>query len=244
MGRKRAVKMMATKEKEEKPPKPKKPAKRKKVTVKLLERKHAGKTTEAYQLMDELIQQYHAHLSDAKIAIAWRFGWNPDADGWLQLGKVKKGSDLDRAMHKFDFVIQLNFEAWNNGGLKPAEKVILMDHQFCHCQVTNDSDGKPKMDDAGRIVYRIRKHVIEEFPEIVERHGLHTHGLSELAQAGIKANKQQAEVQDNDSERPLLGQMGDGGGVDDPSNGNEATTIGLPRRRVKTTKKKTAKAAK
>ena len=220
MGRKRAAN---TREK---------PAKRKKVTVELLKRQHAGKPTEAYRLMDELIAEHHSHLADAKIALAWRFGWNQDADGRLQLGTAKKGTDLDRAMHQYDFVILLNWEAWNKGGLNQEKKVRLIDHELSHCQVTSDTNGEPKTDEKGRIVYRIRKHDVEEFKEIFKRYGSHNHELEELAQAGI-----------NDSDRPLLKEMGDGSG-----NGNDngienirATDAGVGGDGNKTTKKKTAK---
>lgn len=183
MGRKRRRKRSTT-------PKPKK---RKKVTVKLLDRVHAGKTTEPYRLMDGLINEKHEHLKDAKIAIAWRFGWTQDADGRLKLGQVKKGSDLDREMHQHDFVILLNHEAWNRGGLNEEQRLAWVDHQLCHCQVVVDANGEPKTDEQGRTVWRIRKHDIEEFQDIVARHGLYSGDLEKFAQAGL-----------NDADRPLL----------------------------------------
>ena len=167
--------------------------KRRRVTVKLLERKHAGKVTEPYSIMERLVDGVHSQLKNAKIAIAWRFGWKQDTDGRLRLGQTKKGSDLDRAMHKYDFVLLVNHEAWNQGNLDDNQKLALIDHELCHCEVSNDTNGEPKTDEEGRIVYRIRKHDIEEFEDVVSRHGLYTHELEEFAQAGI-----------NDSKRPLL----------------------------------------
>ena len=174
--------------------------KRKKVTVKLLGRKHAGKVTEAYWIMEKLVTDHHSHLKDAKIAIAWRFGWSQDADGRLRLGQAKKGSDLDRELHHFDFVLLFNHEAWNKGGLKQGQKVALVDHELCHCEVSVDTDGEPKVDEEGRTVYRVRKHDIEEFLDVVNRHGCYTNELAKLAQAGIK-----------DADRPLLDAAKNGG---------------------------------
>jgi len=171
--------------------------KRKRVTVKLLERKHAGKITEPYRIMESLIAKHHSHLGDAKMAIAWRFGWKADADGRLRLGQAKKGTDLDRALHHYDFVILLNHEAWNQGNLTAAQRQALVDHELCHCQVCHDSDGEAKTDEESRTVYRVRKHDVEEFLDVVSRHGLYTSELSKLAQAGI-----------NDSKRPLLAESG------------------------------------
>ena len=105
--------------------KPKAEKARKKVTVKLLEREYAGKATEAYQILDRLIAKHHSQLGSAKIAIAWRFGWKADTDGRLKLGQAKKGSDLDRELHQYDFVILLNHEAWNQGGLSEKQKEAI-----------------------------------------------------------------------------------------------------------------------
>lgn len=217
MGRKRAVNTTE------------KPKKRKKVTVELLKRQHAGKLVEAYRLMDQLIGKHHGHLVDVKIALAWRFGWSQDADGRLRLGAVKKGTDLDRAMHQFDFVILLNHEAWNKGGLNQEQKIALVDHELCHCQVVNDTTGEPRTDEKDRTVYRTRKHDIEEFQEVVERHGSYTHELAKLVEAGI-----------NDSERPLLNQMGGGGGGDSTEN-IRGVAAGVMPTKKKTVRKKAAK---
>ena len=170
--------------------------KRKKVTTKPLEREHSGKVTEPYRLMEDLIDKHHSHLKDAKMAICWRFGWNQDADGRLSLGRAKKASDLDRALKEYDFAILLNWEAWNKGGLDQAQKAAVIDHELCHCQVVVDRNGETKTDEEGRTVYRVRKHDVEEFKDVVSRHGLYTSELASLAEAGIK-----------DSKRPLLTEL-------------------------------------
>lgn len=144
---------------------------RKKVTVKLLEREHGGKVTTPYRLMERIVKAHHPHLKDAKIAIAWRFGKRADADGRLWLGQAKKGSDLDRSLHGYDFVILLNHEAWNVSSFTEEMMNALLDHELCHCAIANDSNGEPKVDEEGRKVYRIRKHDLEEFSEVVARHG-------------------------------------------------------------------------
>ena len=147
--------------------------KRKKVLVKILERKHGGKVTEAYRIMESLVDEHHKHLSDAKIAIAWRFGWKPDTDGRVTLGQCRKRSDLDRELgngdSQFDFVILLNHEHWNS--ISTAEQQAIMDHELCHAEVCKDANGEPKTDENGRRVWRIRKHDLEEFREVVSRHG-------------------------------------------------------------------------
>ena len=56
-----------------------------------------------------------------------------------------------------------------------------------------DTNGEPKQDEQGRTVYRIRRHDIEEFQDVVARHGLYTGKLEEFAAAAI-----------NDAKRPIL----------------------------------------
>lgn len=168
-----------------------KPKKRKKVTVQLLRRVHAGQVTEPYRIMEGLIAKDRKDLENVKLAIAWRIGWRADANGLLTLGRCRKRGDLDRELDEFDFVILLNKEAWQT--LDDTQKQALIFHELCHAQVVIDSDGNPKQDDRDRLVCRIRKHDVEEFRLVTEKFGLWTQDLAKLAQANI-----------NDAARPLL----------------------------------------
>jgi len=161
----------------------KKKKKRKKITTKFLPRKHAGKITGPYRIMEDLIGAYHPHLIDAKIAICWRLGWTEDPDGWIKLGQCKKGSDLDRALHHYDFVVLLNHEVWNAADFSDEKKRAVVDHELCHAAVVVDRNGEPKTDEAGRTCYRIRKHDVEEFREIVARHGSYKRQIEAFAAA-------------------------------------------------------------
>lgn len=168
-----------------------KPKKRKKVTVQLIKRNHAGEVTEPYRIMDELLNTEHGHLHDATIGMAWRMGWRADTDGHLMLGQCRKRGDLDRELDKFDFIILLNREAWPT--LSGEQKRALIDHELCHAAIVMDADGEAKRNDRGQLVTRIRKHDMEEFRAIVQRHGLWTADLEQIARASI-----------NDAGRPLL----------------------------------------
>jgi hypothetical protein len=161
------------------------PAKPKAVNVHLIAR-DPEQPHRLYTLMDELIRQHHGHLTDAKIALAWRSGWKADADGVLRLGQCRKASDLDRELHGFDAVILLNEEALNAAAFGEVQTRALLDHELTHLEVTKDEAGETKFDEQGRVVYRIRKHDIEEFREIVARHGCWISGLEEFARAALE----------------------------------------------------------
>lgn len=160
------------------------PKRGKKVTVKVIKRSTGFS---GYKLMDELIAAHHTHLAEAKIALAWMYEKKPDADGRLVLGRCKKCSDLDFQMSEHDFVIQLNFEAWNAAGFSEVQMRALLDHELCHAQVAKDTNGEEKKDENGRTVYRIRKHDVEEFQEIVARHGVWKDDLRSFAEAAMRA---------------------------------------------------------
>jgi hypothetical protein len=56
----------------------------------------------------------------------------------------------------------------------------------CHADVALDKDGEPKVDAAGRKVYRVKKHDYQEFHAIIERHGLWDRDLKRLGETIIK----------------------------------------------------------
>ena len=125
-----------------------------------------------YALLDELVQAHHEELREARIALAWALRWKPDTDGITKLGQCKKASELDRQLHDFDFVILLKRSFWIDERVTDEQRAALLDHELCHGRLQRDRETNlPKRDGAGRLLYRIRKHDVEEFREIVERHG-------------------------------------------------------------------------
>lgn len=170
----------------------KKKKKRKRVSVRLAKRKHAGKITEPYQIMDAVIGDKRADLKEAslKIGIAWNTGWREDADGHTILGKCSKRKDLDRELTDFDFIISLNEDVWPH--LEDGQKYRLIWHELCHAELKYDNDGSVLKDDKDRIVCRIRSHDIREFKEIAAEYGT-DEDFNKVAKATV-----------NDAKRPLL----------------------------------------
>jgi hypothetical protein len=138
-----------------------------------------------YARLDAIIAAHHREIRFARIAIAWCTSWKkPDVDGRQTLGKCRKASDLDRELASFDFVILLQREFWLNDTVTNAQRDALLDHELCHATVRIDPvTDDPAEDERGRIIYRIRKHDIEEFGEVVERHGLWKHDLEAFARS-------------------------------------------------------------
>lgn len=141
---------------------------------------------EAYILLRELRAEQHFDAAEARIALAWQKAIKPDVDGRLMLGKCVKATDLQRELVELDFVILLNREVWDDIDFRTEKKIALLDHEMCHAARAVDSDGEPRIDTKGRPVWRIRGHDIEEFREVVARHGCYKHDLEKFAQALIE----------------------------------------------------------
>jgi len=133
-----------------------------------------------YALLRQLVDQCHVELREAEIVLAWRHGWKPNQDGFTRLGQLKKSSELDRKLHNADLVILLNAEAWHLPEFAPEMQAALVDHELCHAARAYDKKGEPKEDSDGHPLFRTRRHEVEEFCSVVERHGVWTASLARL----------------------------------------------------------------
>lgn len=143
-----------------------------------------------YQRLDALVDAHHEELRQANIGLAFCNSWKADADGIKTLGKCKRASALDRELHEYDIVVLLNEEWWKNEQVTSLQKDALLDHELCHATVKEDAFGDPVRDERDRIVYRMRRHDLEEFACIAERYGVWKRDLEKFAQALRRAADQ------------------------------------------------------
>lgn len=137
-----------------------------------------------YRQLRELVLAHHDEVADARFAIAWNLSWKPDVDGRVVLGKCKKATDLDRELANYDFIILLRKAFWTSPDVSNEMRAALLDHELCHATVRLDArTDEPVTDERGRKVYRIRKHDVEEFHEIVSRHGIWKSDIEQFARA-------------------------------------------------------------
>lgn len=161
---------------------------------------------EVRELANGLIEKYHPHLKDAKIAIGFsdskvftrgRFNW----------GKVSKFSKLNKlwqAKHeKYDFCILLCADAWYKF-LTDLQKEALLDLCLSRCQVeyepaSVEKNGKKvvikdewgrveytdkiKFDDEGEPVWKVAPLSIGVFSHNIKRYGLWCEDLINLKYA-------------------------------------------------------------
>lgn len=144
-----------------------------------------------YERLYNLVDEHHLELAkaNARIALAWATAWRPDADGRVTLGKCRKTTELDRELAPYDFVVLLNREFWQNLKVSDDQRKALMDHELCHATVAFDENGEMKRDDRGRVVFRSRKHDLEEFEEIAARYGCWKRDIESFARALARADR-------------------------------------------------------
>lgn len=113
------------------------------------------------EMANDLIEQYHTILKHANIGILFK-DEAPVSRGKTTLGKAIKVTDRMKVYTGLDFIIWLAWDEWQR--LTDAQRLALIDHELCHCGM-------------GTAGWAIRPHDIEEFTEVIERHGFYTRDL-------------------------------------------------------------------
>lgn len=128
---------------------------------------------EVEKIADELIPKYHRHLRANDVRMVYLFRDDvPKRSGKEVWGECKRISGLnaflageereDGSVDAAFFAIVISKPIWVE--LSEAQKVALVDHELCHTWSEENEDGET--------VLKIQPHSLEEFAEIVQRHGL------------------------------------------------------------------------
>ncbi len=127
----------------------------------------------AATLAQPIIIAHHPHLERVKIAYVAKVQPKPPKapkrDGRkLVLAKTAKVSPKMQVLMDEGYVFVITFDDWLWQDLNPAQQRALIDHELCHCGV--DGDG-----------YYLRQHDVEEFREIIGRHGFWKDDVAQFA---------------------------------------------------------------
>jgi len=151
------------------------------------------------EIGDKLVAQYHQHLLDCAVRVEYVFRDDvPKKNGKEVLGVARKISNLASFLagseHEKNeaetgepfFCIVISYPWWH--ALNPAQREALVDHELCHClaEFVEDENGEPTKE----VRLKIGGHDVEEFSDVVRRHGLWLSDVRSFAQT-IK----QAELQ-------------------------------------------------
>lgn len=117
-----------------------------------------------------LISKYHTHLVNCKIAYLFK-NKKITLKGREVVATAEKVSPKNKVLSGYDFIITVSYPKWKE--LDEAIKHAAIDHELAHCWVEDDEK-------TGETKIKILPHDVEEFGEIVKRHGLYTVNLVKL----------------------------------------------------------------
>lgn len=139
---------------------------------------------EVAEVASKLIDEYHSHLVEAKIAYLFREGpWSSqDRTTW---GKAYKVSGRDNFLTGYDFYLVINREVWH--ALDEASRTALIDHELMHCSRGDD-------DKNGNPVWSMRGHGLEDFNAVVRRHGMWNEAVKRYLAAAEKRDQDDGQV--------------------------------------------------
>lgn len=139
----------------------------------------------------QLINRYHTHLATARIdyvlIVKRDKDGNPqpvESKGKQLWGRARKVTGLNAFLSRKQgsegaedyFVIEIDAFVWGRINAKVRE--ALVDHELCHCTYDGDMD-KPS----------IRSHDVEEFGEVIRRHGLWRPEVESFVRIGAEQMK-------------------------------------------------------
>lgn len=139
---------------------------------------------DAEKIAERLIADHHRHLIDTRVEFVFRDKASKK-NGKVVLGTARKTTGLnaflarrtadgeDTGGEEF-FVIELAKDEWDE--MPPSKRRAAVDHELCHCSIEYDEE-------KGIVTLGIRAHDVEEFAEVVERHGLWKDDLADFAKA-------------------------------------------------------------
>ena len=154
-------------------------SKTKKVSV-----RRASENDPAYLTAEKLILEHHPDLVEAKVVLLYNTAWSVDPGGRVVLGKCKIASAADRALvGEVDVIVTLNAAFWFDEQTSSEQREALLDHELCHAHLQYDGEGEPVQDELGRLVFKLRHHDVEEFEDVIKRHGTYKRDLERFAAA-------------------------------------------------------------
>lgn len=172
---------------------------------------YSGHQKDLAALADSIIVQHRPMLKILKIQYIFR-DVAPITDEKVIAGMCYRCDDRNRAIHGQDFIIEISKDVWEEA--TDEFKLALMDHELGHVGIRLDEDGQPGIDEkSGRIKSYIHKHDIEEFEDVLERHGAYHKSLRQFLDAFARNQE------DKKKKKPKTNPKEEGPEEEDPTEG-------------------------
>ena len=150
------------------------------------------KAPDVEKVAEELIPLYHHHLIDYSMRVDYVFTDKaPVIGGQVKAGTMRKVSGFNAFLGGSEdcdpfFVMTIHKDAWDE--MTPKQRLALVDHELCHAaaeakQQKDDGDGNSDMETDNPVKASIRPHDVEEFFDVVRRHGIWNEGVRYFVKA-------------------------------------------------------------
>lgn len=160
----------------------------------------------------ELVRAHHRHLLGVRIEYLFcdKTPMRAGRELWGQARRISSlsaflaGKQEEGEMAEDFFVIVISAPVWQT--LSDEKRVALVDHELAHCFVDEKADGTPAL--------KLVPHDLEEFVQIVERHGLWRDDIKRFHAATAEAAQRSLYEEEPEPERELeesIRQMRQGG---------------------------------
>lgn len=159
-------------------------------------------------LAKQIIQAHRPYLGHVKIAFMFR----PEAsvsDDKVVAGMCIRVDDRNRVIHDQDFIIEIAKDVWDDAP-SIEFKTAIMDHELGHCGLRMSEDGDVIYDEkTNRPKTYLKKHDIEEFADVFERHGAYHANLREFMAAFARRKLKKGEKVNGPDADPDKDDQGD-----------------------------------
>lgn len=135
---------------------------------------------EPARIAARIIRDHRPELAELNICYIWRDEAMSMGGGRVAAGQCVHTSDRDWAIHGFDFLILIARDVW--AAAEARFKPALIDHELGHVGIRTDEEtGEPAVDEeTGRTRTFCKHHDLEEFSDVLERHGAYHSDIREF----------------------------------------------------------------
>ncbi|MNJ51812.1 hypothetical protein D3C77_471270 [compost metagenome] len=144
------------------------------------EKFHTEGTEETYELLRDMIDEFHEDFRDSEILILMKHGgWK--SKGKTVFGKFKVLGDDLRTVWGKDAILYLNADMWNR--MSEPQKRYVLDNALYSLDLKCNKHGDVLEAADGRPLLKTLPPDIEAFVEVIKRHGTITEDVKRLALA-------------------------------------------------------------
>ncbi len=157
------------------------------------EKFHTEGTEETYELLRNMINEFHKDFEDTEILILMKHGgWK--SKGKTVFGKFKVLGDDLRSTWGKDAILYLNADMWEQ--MSEPQRRYVLDNALYSLDLKRDKHGDALEAADGRPLLKTLPPDIEAFVEVIKRHGTITEDVKRLALAIKEVNPDQLTIED------------------------------------------------